>query len=127
LTPETVIYTGTHDNDTLVGWWADGASKEERRNAEAYFGKAEDGIHWSFIRAAQGSVAGLSVIPLQDFLGLGSEARMNTPSVDGGNWRWRLQSGLLTKDLADKLALLAEVTDRLAEPIPDPPAEEFLA
>ena len=127
LTPETVIYTGTHDNDTLVGWWADGASKEERRNAEAYFGKAEDGIHWSFIRAAQGSVAGLSVIPLQDFLGLGSEARMNTPSVDGGNWRWRLQSGLLTKDLADKLALLAEVTDRLPQPVPDPPAEEFLA
>lgn len=127
LTPETVVYTGTHDNDTLAGWWATGASEEERRNAEAYFGQAEDGIHWSFIRAAQGSVAGLSVIPLQDILGLGSEARMNTPSVNGGNWRWRLQPGLLTKELADKLALLAEVTDRLPQPIPDPPDEEFVA
>ena len=127
LTPETVVYTGTHDNDTLAGWWATGASEEERRNAEAYFGQAEDGIHWSFIRAAQASVAGLSVIPLQDILGLGSEARMNTPSVNGGNWRWRLQPGLLTKELADKLALLAEVTDRLPQPIPDPPDEEFVA
>ncbi|MGC2195797.1 MAG: 4-alpha-glucanotransferase [Terriglobales bacterium] len=127
LTPDTVVYTGTHDNDTLAGWWATGASDEERRNAEAYFGRAEDGIHWSFVRAAQGSVASLSVIPLQDVLGLGSEARMNTPSVHGGNWRWRLQPGALTQDLAAKLALLAEVTDRLPEPLKEPPEEEFAA
>jgi 4-alpha-glucanotransferase len=127
LTPETVIYTGTHDNDTLVGWWTSGATPEERRNAEAYFGKAEDGIHWSFIRAAQSSVAELSVIPLQDVLGLGSEARMNTPSLNSGNWRWRMNPGSLTKDLADKLALLAELTDRLPEALPDQPAEEFAA
>jgi 4-alpha-glucanotransferase len=127
LTPETVIYTGTHDNDTLVGWWASGATEKERQSAETYFGKADDGIHWSFIRAAQGSVAGLSVIPLQDVIGLGSEARMNTPSKNGGNWRWRLRPGMLTRDLAEKLAALAEVTDRLPEAIAAPPSEEFFA
>ena len=127
MTPETVVYTGTHDNDTLVGWWASGATKQERRNAEAYFGKAEDGIHWSFIRAAQGSVASLSVIPVQDFLGLGSEARMNMPSERGGNWRWRLQPGALTPGLAKKMALLAEVSDRLPEPPPQPADHDFAA
>jgi 4-alpha-glucanotransferase len=127
LTPDTVVYTGTHDNDTLAGWWASGATPDERRNAEAYFGRAEDGIHWSFVRAAQGSVASLSVVPLQDVLGLGSEARMNTPSQNGGNWRWRLQPGALTEELAAKLALLAEVTDRLPKPLAVPPAEEFAA
>jgi 4-alpha-glucanotransferase len=123
----TVVYTGTHDNDTMVGWWATGASEHERRCAEAYFGKADDGIHWSFIRAAQGSVASLSVIPLQDIIGLGSEARMNTPSQPGGNWRWRLKPGRLTPDLASKLALLAEVTDRMPAPVPDPPEQDFAA
>ena len=117
LTPETVIYTGTHDNDTLVGWWTSGATEQEHKNVETYFGKAEDGVHWSFIRAAQGSVASLSVVPMQDFLGLGSEARMNMPSQRGGNWRWRLQPGVLTSDLARKMASLAEVTDRLPEPL----------
>ncbi len=127
LTPDTVIYTGTHDNDTLAGWWASGATDEERRNAEACFGCAQDGIHWSFVRAAQGSVASLSVIPLQDILGLGSEARMNTPSVHGGNWQWRFQPGVLKPEVAAKLALLAEVTDRLPQPLPAPPEEEFAA
>ena len=108
-----VIYTGTHDNDTVVGWWNSGASEQERRNAEAYVGRCEDGIHWALIRAAQGSPASLSIIPLQDVLGLGSEARMNTPSLHGGNWRWRCDLGRLTGELAGKLALLAELTDRL--------------
>ena len=79
-----VIYTGTHDNDTVAGWWNSGASEDERRNAEAYVGRCDDGIHWAFIRAAQSSPASLSIIPLQDVLGLGSEARMNTPSLQ---WR----------------------------------------
>jgi 4-alpha-glucanotransferase len=127
LTPDTVVYTGTHDNDTLVGWWSSGATPDERRHAEAYFGCAADGMHWSFVRAAQGSVANLSVIPLQDILGLGSEARMNTPSENDGNWRWRLQPGALTQELAAKLALLAEVTDRLPQPLPVPGQEEFAA
>jgi 4-alpha-glucanotransferase len=127
LTPDTVVYTGTHDNDTLAGWWATGASPQERRNAEAYLGRADDGIHWSFIRAAQGSVASLAVSPLQDVLGLGSEARMNTPSKNAGNWRWRAPGEVLTPELAEKLALLAELTDRLPEPTPAPPPEEFAA
>lgn len=127
LTAETVVYTGTHDNDTLVGWWTSGASAEERRNAEAYLGKAEDGIHWSFIRAAQASVAGLSVVPLQDVLGLGSEARMNIPSEHAGNWRWRFPASLLTEQVADKLATLADVTDRLPEELPARASDEEFA
>jgi len=110
-----------------VGWWASGASELERRHAEAYLGRAEDGIHWSFIRAAQASVASLAVVPLQDVLGLGSEARMNTPSLHGGNWKWRLQPGALNPGVAEKLAHLAEVTDRLPEPIAALGPDEFVA
>ncbi|HXY50753.1 MAG TPA: 4-alpha-glucanotransferase [Terriglobales bacterium] len=127
LIPDQAVYTGTHDNDTLVGWWATGASEAEKRSAEAYVGGCQDGIHWALIRAAQASVANLSVIPLQDALGLGSEARMNTPSLYGGNWRWRFQPGALTRELEQKLALLAEVTDRLPESFPAPEAEDFAA
>jgi 4-alpha-glucanotransferase len=122
-----VIYTGTHDNDTVVGWWNSGATENERRNAEAYVGRCEDGIHWAFIRAAQCSPASLSIIPLQDVLGLGSEARMNTPSLHGGNWRWRFDPGRLTVDLAAKLALLAEVSDRLSPAFPALKDETFAA
>jgi 4-alpha-glucanotransferase len=127
LAPETVVYTGTHDNDTLVGWWANGASAEERSHAEAYFGKAEDGIHWSFIRAAQASVASLSVVPLQDILGLGSEARMNIPSEHSGNWRWRFLLESLSNPMAHKLALLAEIADRVPEKAPLAPSDEAFA
>lgn len=127
FTPDRVVYTGTHDNDTLMGWWNSGASAEEKRSAEAYFGRPDDGIHWAFIRGAQASVASLAVVPLQDVLGLGSEARMNTPSLYGGNWKWRVQPGALTKELGAKLAHLAEVADRLPEPLPGPAAEEFVA
>ena len=108
-----VIYTGTHDNDTVQGWWNSGAAEHERRNAEGYLGRSDDGIHWAFIRAAHTSPASLSVVPMQDILGLGSEARMNTPSLNGGNWRWRFHDSQLTADLASKLALLAELSDRL--------------
>jgi 4-alpha-glucanotransferase len=108
-----VIYTGTHDNDTVVGWWNSGAAEHERRNAEAYLGRCEDGVHWSFIRAGQCSPASLCIVPLQDVLGLGSEARMNTPSLHGGNWRWRFDQSKLTSEVAAKLAQLAELCDRL--------------
>src|SRR5579864_2327933 len=127
FTPNTVVYTGTHDNDTTVGWWTSGANEHEKQCVKAYLGEAEDGVHWSFIRAAQGSVASLSVIPLQDAIGLGSEGRMNLPSEPGGNWRWRLKPALLTADLAAKLALLAEVSDRLPTQMTVPPDEEFAA
>jgi 4-alpha-glucanotransferase len=108
-----VVYTGTHDNDTVQGWWRSGAADYERRNAEAYLGRSDDGIHWAFIRAVQSSPGCLGVAPLQDVLGLGSEARMNTPSVYQGNWRWRFDEGQLTPEIAVKLARLAEVTDRV--------------
>ena len=93
LTPDRVVYTGTHDNDTTLGWWKSGVSESERRAIQAYVGPCEDGIHWAFIRLAQESVASLAVVPLQDVLGLGSEARLNTPSVSEGNFRWRYQPG----------------------------------
>jgi len=108
-----VIYTGTHDNDTVAGWWQSGAAEHERRNAEAYVGRCDDGIHWAFIRAAQCSAACLCIIPLQDVMGLGSEARMNTPSRNGGNWRWRFEQQQLRTEIARKLAHLAELSDRL--------------
>ena len=112
-----IMYTGTHDNDTVLGWWKSGATEQERRNAEAYLGRCDDGVNWSFIRAVICSPATLSVVPLQDVFGLGSEARMNTPSLHGGNWRWRFETGHLNSELAAKLALLAELSDRLPEPI----------
>jgi 4-alpha-glucanotransferase len=108
----TVVYTGTHDNDTTVGWWRKTASDFERQQATAYFGAADDGIHWAFIRAAHNSIADLSIIPLQDVLGLDGDCRMNTPSRLDGNWRWRYRGDALAPELARKLAALAEVTDR---------------
>jgi 4-alpha-glucanotransferase len=122
-----VIYTGTHDNDTVAGWWHSGAAEHERRNAEAYVGRSDDGIHWGFIRVAHCSPASLSIVPLQDVLGLGSEARMNTPSLYGGNWRWRFNQAQLTSEMAAKLAHLAELSDRLPKPFPPLPEEDFAA
>jgi 4-alpha-glucanotransferase len=122
-----VIYTGTHDNDTVLGWWHSAAAEHERRNAESYLGGGDDGIHWAFIRAALCSPASLSIVPLQDVLGLGSEARMNTPSVNGDNWCWRFDENLLRPELSEKLALLAELSDRLPQPIPQLPDGNFAA
>ncbi len=127
LTADRVVYTGTHDNDTTLGWWNSGVSEAERSAIQAYVGTPEDGMHWAFIRLAQESVASLAVIPLQDVLGLGSEARLNTPSVSEGNFRWRYQPGSLTPALAKKLAVLAEVTDRVPPPMAVPHDEDFAA
>jgi 4-alpha-glucanotransferase len=127
LTPDRVVYTGTHDNDTTVGWWNSGVSEQERRAIEAYLAPCKDGIHWAMIRLAQTSVACLSVIPMQDVLGLGSEARLNVPSVADGNFRWRYASNMLNREIAERLATLAEVTDRLPQPMPTAPNEDFVA
>jgi 4-alpha-glucanotransferase len=127
LTPERVVYTGTHDNDTTLGWWNSNMSEDERRAVRSYVGDCEDGINWGLIRLAQGSVASLSVVPLQDVLGLGSEARLNVPSVKDGNYRWRFQPGAVTPQLAARLASLAEVTDRLPPPVPVRPEEDLAA
>ena len=86
--PNTVVYTGTHDNNTTLGWWRDDISPAERTNVQTYLQKIEhdDDVVWAMIRAAARSVANLCVFPLQDVLHLGSEARMNTPSAGAGNW-----------------------------------------
>ena len=109
-----VIYTGTHDNDTTLGWWST-LPEKERAAVQALTGPCEDGVNWGLIRLAQLSPADVAIVPLQDVLGLGSEARMNTPSVAEGNFRWRFQPGALHAELARKLAALAEVTDRLPQ------------
>ena len=127
FTKEKVVYTGTHDNDTLLGWWESGASDHERAQVKAYLGECEDGTNWAMIRAACSSVASLCVVPLQDALGLGSEARMNVPSQGVGNWRWRFRAELLTADLEKKLSALVEVSDRLPEPLPRTADEEWAA
>ena len=101
-----MVYTGTHDNDTTLGWWKTDATEEEKRWAADYLGNIGDGIEWAFIRAAFTSVSTLAVVPVQDVLGLDGDARMNVPSKPGGNWSWRLRGGALTPDLAAKLASL---------------------
>jgi 4-alpha-glucanotransferase len=108
----TVVYTGTHDNDTVLGWWQASATEQERCHASAYLGHDAEGMNWAFIRAAQTSIAELCVVPLQDVLGLGSEARMNVPSRPDGNWTWRYEPGALRPELASRLATIAEVSDR---------------
>jgi 4-alpha-glucanotransferase len=120
----SVVYTGTHDNDTTVGWWNSTANAHEKQQASVYFGQSEDGVHWSFIRGAHNSVADLSIIPLQDVLGLDSNCRMNTPSRADGNWGWRFCRGALTQDVATKLAELVEVSDREPKPIAESAARQ---
>ena len=109
--PNSVVYTGTHDNDTTLGWF-NSTQGDERRAAEAYVGNDPAGIHWAFIRTAITSPATLAVIPLQDVLGLGSEARMNIPSRSDGNWTWRYRRGDLKQEYAERLARLSEISDR---------------
>jgi 4-alpha-glucanotransferase len=126
LNANRVIYTGTHDNDTTVGWWST-LGEKERTAVLALVGTSEDGVNWGLIRLAQSSPANFSVVPLQDVLGLGSEARLNTPSTHSGNYHWRCQPEALKPELAKKLAALAEVTDRVPQKMPAPRQEEFFA
>jgi 4-alpha-glucanotransferase len=126
LVPSRVVYTGTHDNDTVLGWWQS-LGETERAAVESLVGSSADGVNWALIRAAQGSVADLSVIPMQDILNLGSEARLNIPSKPEGNYRWRMRSGSLTPELAQRLAALAEITDRLPEPVAILSGDDFAA
>jgi 4-alpha-glucanotransferase len=104
-----VAYTGTHDNDTTVGWWKN-ADGDTRRFARKYLGKeyveARD-----FIRLAYSSTAKWAVVPMQDLLGLGSETRMNTPGTTNGNWRWRM-GGRVSSGLAARMRSMAEVYGR---------------
>lgn len=107
-----VVYTGTHDNDTTVGWFKTG-SDYEKQNLELYLGSiSPDGVHWDLIRLALSSIANQAIIPLQDILGLGNEARMNFPSTAEGNWAWRYRSELLTDELSDRLKVLTRLNGR---------------
>jgi 4-alpha-glucanotransferase len=119
---DTVAYTGTHDNDTTVGWWTsragDGSTRtreeieQEREYVRKYLDTDGHEIHWRFIRALMASVADSVIIPLQDVLGFGSEARMNIPARISGNWRWRFRSGMLTGEIRERLENLTAIYER---------------
>ncbi|HZT58069.1 MAG TPA: 4-alpha-glucanotransferase [Pyrinomonadaceae bacterium] len=119
----TVVYTGTHDNDTAVGWFRSepggGSSvrsaeqiERERRFCLDYLGTDGSEINWDFIRAVFASTGDTALVPLQDVLGLGSEARMNTPATMSGNWSWRFKEGALTEALSKRLLHLAALYGR---------------
>jgi 4-alpha-glucanotransferase len=110
-TRQFVVYTGTHDNDTALGW-IEHCDPEERARALAYLGADGQAFHWTLIRAAMASAADLAIVPLQDVLGLGSEARMNLPGTVGDNWTWRYAKGALTDQLAARLAEMVTLYER---------------
>lgn len=110
-----VVYTGTHDNNTVRGWFEKEAGCEDKKRLFRYLGKellAKE-LHWEFIRLAMASIADRAIFPLQDILGLGEDARMNKPSTAMGNWRWRLLPGQLTPDVSKRLLEMTEVYGRV--------------
>lgn len=120
---ELVAYTGGHDNDTTVGWWSEAMPEdstrtnseveEERAFTKAYLNLREDEpINWAFIRAVLSSVADTAIVPMQDILGLGKEARMNLPGTISGNWKWRYRSDALTSEMIGRLKNLSGLYDR---------------
>jgi len=115
-TPDTLAYTGTHDNNTTLGWWQS-VGETDRAAVKAYVGTTVETPVWPLIRAIEESVAQMAVLPAQDILELGSEARMNTPAVAAGNWQWRAPEGCWTPELAARLAALVEATDRDNDPL----------
>ncbi len=118
---DTVAYTGTHDNDTVMGWWEGGTGDSvrtpeevarEKAHARAYLATDGREMNWLMIRAVLASVADTAIAPMQDVLGLGSSARMNTPATLGGNWRWRVREEALAREHAARLAELARLYGR---------------
>ncbi|HKP70930.1 MAG TPA: 4-alpha-glucanotransferase [Pyrinomonadaceae bacterium] len=112
-----VAYTGTHDNDTIVGWWKaqineEGEASDAQRFAEKYLDTDGTDVHWHMIRAIWSSIADSAVVPLQDILGLDNSAIMNRPSTTSGNWQWRFKDGDLTDEIADRLTEMTEVYGR---------------
>lgn len=107
-----VCYVGTHDNETVMAW-KEAAAPADIAMAVKYLGlNEEEGFHWGILRGGMSSVAELFVAQMQDFLGLGAEARMNTPSTLGGNWQWRLEEDQITDALAEKIADLTQLYGR---------------
>lgn len=113
---ESVVYTGTHDNDTTLGWWEAADDHTHRRVRER---AGEGAMPWALVELALSSTARLCVVPAQDLLGLGTDARMNTPGLRDGNWGWRAPAGAFDPDLAARLRAAVERDERL---VPDEPA-----
>jgi len=119
---ELVAYSGTHDNDTVVGWWNSSGTADSTRTfddvekehayARAYLSFKDEPIHWVLIRGIQASVANTAIQPMQDILGLGNEARMNFPGTSSGNWKWRMRPESVTPEIAARLKKLADLYDR---------------
>jgi 4-alpha-glucanotransferase len=105
------VYTGTHDNDTTVGWYRT-LPENARQQVDFFLRMTPGAMPDALIRAALGSVGGLAVVPVQDLLSLGSEARLNTPGTASGNWNWRLNPGALTQDLANHFKSLNGIYGR---------------
>lgn len=110
-----VAYPGTHDNDTVLGWWS-GAEPAERARAERLFDAEALPLHWRLLRLVWASRASWAIAQLQDVLGLGSEGRMNSPGTSAGNWAWRLDDAALTPGLAARLRAETERARRLHHP-----------
>lgn len=110
--PNTVVYTGTHDNDTTRGWFEHAPASTRERVLQAAHSRGRE-IHWDLMRLAAGSIANLCVFPLQDALGQGSEARMNTPATTSGNWCYRVRREELSVEVAERLRKLSDETGRI--------------
>lgn len=110
----SVVYTGTHDNDTILGWMETAPTESALFAVEYLRLTKEEGYHWGMMKSAWASVSDLAIVTMQDLLGLDSEARMNTPSTLGCNWMWRMKEGNLTKELAKKIHYNMEMYGRLA-------------
>ncbi|MBE0640874.1 MAG: 4-alpha-glucanotransferase [Bacteroidales bacterium] len=109
--PNSIVYTGTHDNDTLKGWLY-GRSLDTHKHLRDYFGAGSDVLLEPILRATLASTAQLCIIPMQDWLGLDNVARMNTPGTLDGNWNWRCRPGVLDESLAERIRRLTEVYGR---------------
>src|SRR5262249_61893268 len=122
---DRVAYSGTHDNATAREWW-DSASERQRRNLASSLAAAGiDGSpgrepHWDFARLAHSAEARVAIVPAQDVLGLGADARMNTPGTVTGNWRWRLRRRQLTAKPAARMREVTEASRRARPPLPPP-------
>jgi 4-alpha-glucanotransferase len=110
-----IVYTGTHDNNTIQGWYQNEADEGTRKRLAEYLGNSvnPDTVHWEMIRLALGSVGVMAVIPMQDLLGLGEEARMNFPQKTEGNWLWRLKADQITSEDLERLAYFTWFYNRL--------------
>ena len=112
-TSNSVVYTGTHDNDTTVGWFRS-ISRRDRGFAKRYLNiRVNKEVEWEFIRSALSSVSDTAIIPMQDYLGLGGEARINTPSTLGNNWKWRMTKGQATEELAGRIFGMCKLYGRV--------------